>query len=147
MKTIWVDGDGCSREARRILFRLAEKGQASIQLVANRTLRIKETSHVRMIVVNTEEGAVDHYILAHVGGGDIVITRDVLLAQQLLAKNAHVLSDRGRVFHSDTIRYHLSLKQAAEQIRALQPHPSRYRQTKQRFSKFFANELVNLLCK
>jgi uncharacterized protein YaiI (UPF0178 family) len=42
--------------------------------------------------------------------GDIVVTRDIPLAERLVEKNVTVMDDRGRVYSRENIRERLSLR-------------------------------------
>ena len=48
--------------------------------------------------------AADNYIVSSASEKDIVITRDILLAERLVAKNISVINDRGTAFTKDNIQ-------------------------------------------
>jgi uncharacterized protein YaiI (UPF0178 family) len=56
------------------------------------------------------EGAADRRILELAKSGDLVITRDLPLAELLVDAGIMVLDDRGRTFTKENIREHRSLR-------------------------------------
>jgi uncharacterized protein YaiI (UPF0178 family) len=56
------------------------------------------------------EGAADRRILELAKNGDLVITRDLPLAEQLVDAGVTVLDDRGRAFTKENIREYRSLR-------------------------------------
>lgn len=93
---IWIDGDGCSRKAVKAAVGLARESGIAIEIAADRHLA--GVSHARQTVVEHGSGRSDAVIIAGSRPGDLVITRDLSLARQLLNRHVHVLSDRGRLW-------------------------------------------------
>ena len=56
------------------------------------------------------EGAADNRIVELARPGDLVLTRDLPLAEQLVQAGVTVLDDRGRVFTKENIRERRSLR-------------------------------------
>ena len=56
------------------------------------------------------EGSADARILELARPGDLVITRDIPLAQRLVAASVLVLDDRGQVYTAENIRERLSIR-------------------------------------
>ena len=56
------------------------------------------------------EGAADDRIVALASPGDLVITRDLPLAERLVEAGISVLDDRGRIFTKENIRERRSLR-------------------------------------
>lgn len=57
-----------------------------------------------MIITNQESQAADNFILENVNKLDIVITRDILLADKLVDKNITVINDRGTLWTKENIK-------------------------------------------
>ncbi len=69
-----------------------------------------------MAVCEKKEGAADDYIVAHALENDIVITRDIPLADRLVKKNIPVMNDRGILFTKENIGERLSERNFALQL-------------------------------
>ena len=54
--------------------------------------------------------AADNYIVEHIGGNDIAVTRDIPLAARLAEKHICVINDRGILYTPDTVSERLSLR-------------------------------------
>lgn len=101
---IWIDADSCPRLVRHYVSEYALRHNHKLTLVANKPLSEKE-DRFEMIICPNEKDAADNYIFAESTENDIVITRDILLAERLVKKNIAVINDRGTVFSKDNIKY------------------------------------------
>lgn len=63
-----------------------------------------------MIIVESVKDGADNYIVENAAENDLVITRDIPLAQRLVEKNIVTLNDRGTVFSSENISYLRSIR-------------------------------------
>ena len=98
--TVFIDGDGCNAHTRMLAERLSNRN-VHVVLVANTLIPHKE--HTSMQICPATADATDNYIIAHAKYGDLVITRDLLLAKALLTKeyNADAICDiEGSVAHN-----------------------------------------------
>jgi len=68
----------------------------------------KDTAQMELCPLG--EGAADDRIVALAQSGDLVITRDLPLAERLVEANIAVLDDRGRVFTKENIKERRSLR-------------------------------------
>ena len=66
---IWVDADACPRVIREILYRAAERCQVALTLVANQTIEIPRSRHVRMLTVSAGFDVADNEIARRVEAG------------------------------------------------------------------------------
>jgi uncharacterized protein YaiI (UPF0178 family) len=108
---ILVDADSCPAKCREIIARRALKCGITAIFAANRPIPLPEKNELlRMELCPAEDGAADSRIISLSEAGDIALTRDVPLAAALVRKNVRVLDDRGRVFDSGNINYHLSVR-------------------------------------
>lgn len=118
---IFIDADSCPREIRPIIIRAAEKYRVPADFVANRAIEeiVKNSadSTAVMRLVPAEEGSADHYILSHAESSDLVITRDIPLAAELLKADVTVINDRGDRFYRESIRERLSMRDTMKKLR------------------------------
>jgi hypothetical protein len=114
--TIWVDADSCPRDVKRIIRRAAGSREIPAIFVANRFV-VREDEWVRMVVVGSEEGAADEYLLEEAEKGDVAVTRDILLAELLVRKGITTLNDRGRIFDEESIGELVSMRNFSKSLR------------------------------
>lgn len=115
---IWIDADACPGVIKEILFRAAERTRIPLTLVANQPVRTPSFPHIRMIQVPGGFDEADHYIAERVQAGDLVITSDIPLAAEIVAKQAHVLSFRGEAYTPENIREALSMRNFMDTLRS-----------------------------
>jgi uncharacterized protein YaiI (UPF0178 family) len=115
---IWVDDDGCPREITELLLRTAERRRIPVVRIANRPLPLHESELVSAVRVGREFDAADRYIAGHVGAGDLVITSDVPLAAEIVARGALGLSPRGEVFNAENAGAKLAMRDLMRDLRA-----------------------------
>ena len=115
--TVWVDADSCPIPVRTILIRAADRRKVPTVFVADRTLPIQPTKYVSTALVESDIGSADRHILSAAGTGDLVITRDIPLASELVKKGIDAVSDRGTVLNSDNIGERLSMRNLMYELR------------------------------
>ena len=72
---------------------------------------------VTMVVVEQKEGSADDKIVELADKGKIAITRDIPLANRLVALEVVVLDDRGSVFTEENIKERLSVRNLMTDLR------------------------------
>ncbi|MGQ2966687.1 YaiI/YqxD family protein, partial [Methylophilus sp.] len=95
---IWVDADACPVVIKEILFRAAERARVSTTLVANKLLFVPPSPYLRSMQVGKGFDVADNEIVAALAAGDLVITADIPLAAQVIAKGGHALNPRGEFY-------------------------------------------------
>jgi uncharacterized protein YaiI (UPF0178 family) len=114
---IWVDADACPRVIKEILFRVADRLQIRLTLVANKLLYCPPSRHIRAIQVPAGFDVADNKIAELAEPGDLVITADIPLAAEVIARGSHALNPRGELYTSDTIRERLTMRDFIEGLR------------------------------
>lgn len=114
---IWVDADACPGVIREILFRAAERRRLALILVANQALRVPPSQYVSAIQVPKGFDVADNHIVQALEPGDLVITADIPLAAEALAKGAHAINPRGERYSPDTIRERLVMRDFMDLMR------------------------------
>jgi uncharacterized protein len=115
---IWVDADACPAVIKDILYRVAERTQIPVTLVANQLLRVPGSRFVRALQVPSGADVADAEIVARLNPGDLVVTGDIPLAAQVLEKGAFALNPRGDFYTKDTIAQQLSMRAFMEELRS-----------------------------
>jgi hypothetical protein len=101
-----------------MLFRAAQRTGVSVTLVANQTLRVPRIPSVRVLQVAAGFDVADEEIVRRVQPGDLVITADIPLAADVIAKGAGALNPRGERYSPDSIRGVLTLRDFMETMRS-----------------------------
>jgi hypothetical protein len=101
MLDIYVDADGCP--VREEIYKVADRYQLKVYLVANKRMNIPLNDRYEMVVVSGGFDAADDWIAEHIQPGDIVITADILLADRCVKGQARVLGTKGVEFSEDNI--------------------------------------------
>ncbi|HUX22480.1 MAG TPA: DUF188 domain-containing protein [Spirochaetia bacterium] len=144
---IWVDADSCPRPVREIIQRAAGRTGVDAIFVANRD--IPGVVPADLVVVGREEGAADAHILEHSGLRDLVVTRDIPLAKELVDRGRTVLNDRGEIFSPENVGERLSIRNFMYHLRKsglLHSTERTYGQREQQaFANSFDKELTRLL--
>ena len=144
---IWVDADACPGVIKEILFRAAERAQISMTLVANQPLRTPPSRYIKAIQVPAGFDVADGKIVQHLEPGDLVITADIPLAAEVIAKGGHALNPRGEFYTPDTIRERLNMRDFMDNLRGSGVDtggPSSFSQSDR---KAFASQLDRFLAK
>ena len=115
---IWVDADACPKVIKEILFRAAERAEVELILVANQLLRVPASPWVRAVQVPAGFDVADNEIVRQAGAGDLVITADIPLAAEAMAKGALALNPRGERYSEETIRERLMMRDLLDTLRA-----------------------------
>lgn len=114
---IWVDADACPNVIKEILFRAAERLGVRVTLVANQALRVPRSPHVVAHRVAAGFDAADAWIAARVQPGDLVVTADIPLAAEVIARQAHALNPRGELYTTDNVRERLVMRDLMDELR------------------------------
>jgi uncharacterized protein len=115
---IWVDADACPGVIKEILFRAAQRSGVTVTLVANQPLSIPRLTSVRLIQVSSGFDVADAEIVKRMIAGDLVVTADIPLAAEVIAKGGEALNPRGERYSPDTIRGVLALRDFMDTMRA-----------------------------
>lgn len=115
---ILVDGDACPTVCKDILFRVADKRQLQLTIVANTLLRVPGSRFIRALQVPAGPDVADLEIVRLAQAGDLVVTADIPLASLVLDKQAYALNPRGDFFTADNIAQQLTMRAFMEALRS-----------------------------
>jgi uncharacterized protein len=116
--SIWVDADACPNVIKEILFRAAERTGVCVTLVANQPLHIPRTPSLRTLQVKPGFDVADAEIVKRAVAGDLVVTADIPLAAEVIAKGCEALNPRGERYSPDTIRGVLAMRDFMDTMRS-----------------------------
>ena len=118
--TVFVDGDNCDKEARKIILKSCKRNSIDVKIVANRNIPIAtENVSFTMIVCDSSKDSADNYIVENSSGDDVAVTRDLILAKRLIDKKIVVLNDMGRIFTAENIEELLEQRKLSLQMKSL----------------------------
>jgi hypothetical protein len=115
---IWIDDDGCPRAVTELVLQVAERRRILVVRIANRPVPLHPSPLVSSVRVGKEFDAADCYIAEHVAEGDLVVTGDVPLASQIVARGAVGLSPRGEEFNEENAGEKLAMRDLMRDLRA-----------------------------
>lgn len=118
MSKIFVDADACP--VTRDVLAIARKRSTAVVLVANESQNLSQFANrvgVEILQVGSGRDAADFAMVPLIHPGDIVVTNDTGLAAMALARGAHAVNPRGRVYHAATIDAELAVRHAEQQHR------------------------------
>src|ERR1700728_4777571 len=117
-ESIWVDADACPKVIKDILYRAAERTGVTLTLVANQPLAHPRIPSLRLLQVSAGFDVADNEIVKRVNAGDLVITADIPLAAEVIAKGGEALNPRGERYSPDTIRGVLAMRDFMDTMRS-----------------------------
>lgn len=143
--TIWVDADACPSVIKEILYRAAERKKLPLVLIANQPLRTPPSPYISSLTVNKGFDEADNEIVRRTAPGDLVITADIPLAADVLAKGGLALNPRGELYSPDTIKQKLTMRDFMETLRASGIQSGGPATLNQGDRQAFANQLDKIL--
>lgn len=142
---IWVDADACPKVIKDILFRAAVRTGVTLTLVANQPVQTPRAPHIRTLQVAPGFDVADNEIARRVIAGDLVITADIPLAAEVIAKGAHALNPRGELYTRENIGGRLNMRDFMDNLRGSGIHTGGPPPLNQADRQAFANHLDRLL--
>ncbi|HNP65111.1 MAG TPA: YaiI/YqxD family protein [Woeseiaceae bacterium] len=145
---IWVDADACPVVVKEILFRAADRTGVQLTLVANQAMNTPPSANIRSVQVPRGFDVADDEIVKRIEAGDLVITSDIPLAAEVIAKGGHALSPRGEMHTRENIGARLNMRDFLDTMRSsgveMGGGPAAF---SQRDKQTFANSLDRFLVK
>lgn len=115
---IWVDADACPVPIKEILFRAAVRTKVTTYLIANHAMRVPASDYIKFMQVTKGFDIADDEIVKRVNSGDLVITSDIPLAAEVIAKGCNALSPRGELLTKENIGPRLNVRDFMDTMRA-----------------------------
>lgn len=144
---IWVDADACPVAVKEILYRAANRAQVPLTLIANRMLRVPPSPWIRALQVPGGFDVADQRIAEEAQAGDLIITADVPLAAQVIAKGAVVIDPRGELLNAGNIQERLTMRNFLDGLRSSGVETGGPPALSSADRQSFANQLDRLLAK
>ena len=142
---IWVDADACPKVIREILFRAATRTGVTLTMVANQPMQTPPARHIRTLRVAPGFDVADNEIVRRLAAGDLVITADIPLAAEVIAKGAQALNPRGELYTRENIGARLNMRDFMDNLRGSGINTGGPPPLNQTDRQAFANHLDRLL--
>ncbi len=144
---IWIDADACPKPIKELLYRAAERRMIFLTLVANRSLGHPASKWISSIQVAAGADVADQEIVRLLTAGDLVVTADIPLAADTIAKGGHAIDPRGVFFSEDNISERLSVRNFMDDLRSNGVETGGPAAYSSKDKQKFANELDRFLAR
>lgn len=117
---IFVDADSCEKSARKFVLTAAVNKNINVIFAANKNIPFDFNSPLfKMQICSKDKNSADDFIVENSRPGDIVVTRDLILAERIFSKNIAVINDKGTVFNKENLAYLIEERQLSIQMKKL----------------------------
>ena len=144
---IWVDADACPNVIKEILFRVAERARIMVTLLANQPVAVPRMQYVRAVQVAQGFDVADNEIVLRCEPGDLVITADIPLAAEVIAKGATALNPRGELYTKENVKARLNMRDFMDTMRSSGIHSGGPPALNHRDRQAFANALDRFIAR
>jgi uncharacterized protein YaiI (UPF0178 family) len=114
---LWVDADALPNVLKEIILRASDRFQLQVIFVANQPLNIPRSLRVQCLQVMQGADEADKTIVEKMQAQDIVMTQDIPLAAQVIAKGGVAIHPRGEIFTQSNIKARLHLRDFMDTLR------------------------------
>lgn len=114
---IWVDADACPGDHKEMLYRAVRRRKVRLTLVANQMLSVPKSPLIDTILAPGGMNEADRKIVEMVAPGDLVITADIPLAADVVAKGAQALNPRGELYTDANVGERLAMRNLVDDMR------------------------------
>jgi uncharacterized protein YaiI (UPF0178 family) len=144
---VWVDADACPVAIKQILFRAAVRTRVPVTLLANHPLTIPASPYINFVQVQKGFDVADDEIVLRASPGDLVVTSDIPLAAEVVAKGCLALNPRGELYTQDNVRARLNMRDFMATMRDAGVQTGGAATLSQADRQLFASKLDSLLAK
>jgi uncharacterized protein YaiI (UPF0178 family) len=144
---IWVDADACPIAIKEMLIRSAKRTGIQITFVANQSITLPALKNLKSVQVSSGFDVADNWIVQHTQSGDLVITQDIPLADEVITKGAIAIGPRGHKYTKENIKSRLNMRDFMETMRSSGIHSGGPAPLNQQDKQNFANQLDRWLTK
>ena len=142
---IWVDADACPVVIKEILFKAANRTKIQTTLLANHSMSVLKSPYIQFVQVSQGFDEADNEIVERCDIGDLVITSDIPLAADIIAKGGQALSPRGELFSKENIKSLLGMRDFMDTMRSSGEHTAGPAPMNQNDRQQFANQLDKII--
>ncbi|MDH5434024.1 MAG: YaiI/YqxD family protein [Gammaproteobacteria bacterium] len=144
---IWVDADACPVVIKEILFRAARREEILVTFVSNHAINVQKSPFIKHLMVEKGFDVADNEIVKRMQGGDLIITGDIPLADEVIDNNGIALNPRGELYSKENIKSRLNMRDFMDTLRASGIDTGSTPSLNQNNRQQFANQLDKLIAK
>lgn len=130
-----------------MLIRAAKRTGIQITFVANQRISLPSMNNLKAVQVSSGFDVADNWIVQHTQSGDLVITQDIPLADEVITKGATAVGPRGHKYTKENIKSRLNMRDFMETMRSSGIHSGGPAPLNQQDKQNFANQLDRWLSK
>jgi uncharacterized protein YaiI (UPF0178 family) len=145
--SIWVDADACPIPIKEMLFRAGTRTGIQITFVANQAIAVPPNKNIQSVQVSSGFDVADNWIVEQTQAGDLIITQDIPLADEVITKGAIAIGPRGEKHTKENIKSRLNMRDFMETMRSSGVHSGGPAPLNQQDKQNFANQLDRWLSK
>ncbi|TXJ06105.1 MAG: YaiI/YqxD family protein [Acinetobacter sp.] len=138
---LWVDADALPNVLREIILRASDRFLLSVTFVANQHLNIPRSTRISTLQVAQGADVADQMIVDKMSAQDIVVTQDIPLAAQVIAKGGIAIHPRGEIFTESNVKARLHLRDFMDTLRGAGVQTGGPAPMNERDKREFANAL------
>ncbi len=116
--TIWIDADACPLVVKDLITKTVIRTNTPAIFVANQPIKVRKSPLISMKVVGSGFDVADDYIADNVAPGDLVITSDIPLANDVLDNGGQVLTPHGIIYDKNNIKQKLNARDFMDTMRS-----------------------------
>ena len=114
---IWIDADACPKVIKEVIYKFSSRFKIAVCLVANSYMNIPQSPFISFVKVDSGADVADMYIVQNLDQQDLVITADIPLAGEVIAKGALAINPRGEAYNLENIGERLSMRDYMKELR------------------------------
>lgn len=114
---IFVDADACPKAIKEIICNLARRTSIEIIFVTNQFITLHTLPNLRLLQVARGFDVADDEIVKQLVAGDLVISNDIPLASQVIAKGGTTINNTGKIYTEQNIQQHLAMRDLMAHLR------------------------------
>ena len=113
---VLVDADACPVKAE--IYRVAERHNARVLVVANSPIAVPREAFIERVVVGRGPDEADDWIADNARRGDVAVTADVPLASRCVKAGASVIAPNGKPFSESSVGMALATRNLLDHLRS-----------------------------
>lgn len=114
---IWIDADACPLVVKDLIVKTVLRTQVPAVFVANQPIKVRKSPLISMVVVSSGFDIADDYIADNIETGDLVITSDIPLANDVLNNGGQVMTPHGIIYDKENIKQKLNGRDFMDMMR------------------------------
>ena len=144
---IWVDADACPILVKEVLFKAARRVNCKMTFVANQPVSFPPFALFESILVPAGDDEADKEILRLIQEGELLISADIPLIADVVAKGAFAINPRGEFYSKENAESILATRNFMEDLRSAGVETGGPPAFSLKEKQAFANQLDKFLAK